>query len=98
MTPDDVRLLIGFLKGRVELEDASSRTVSFVEPTKADMVEAGVHADAIEQVLNAPWWSEMIEEVVETPEYCEAEDTPKEVLGYARDVVSEYVRKRFRLE
>jgi hypothetical protein len=36
----------------------------------------------------------MVTDVIETPEMCESDDSPHQVLEYARDVVSEYIRKR----
>ena len=47
--------------------------------------------------LEAPWWDEMVADIVETPAMCEPDDPPEQVLEYARDVVSEYIRKRARL-
>ena len=39
----------------------------------------------------------MVEEIVETPVICDPDDPPDLILEYARDVVSEYIRKRFDL-
>jgi hypothetical protein len=39
----------------------------------------------------------MVTDIVETPEMCDPEDPPEQVLAYARDVVSEYIRKRAEL-
>ena len=40
---------------------------------------------------------EMTADIVETPDLCEASDPPQQVLEYAKDVVSEYLRKRVQL-
>jgi hypothetical protein len=48
-------------------------------------------------LLAAPWIPEMFAEVLETPELCEPGNSVEQVLRYARDVVGEYVRKRFPL-
>jgi hypothetical protein len=36
----------------------------------------------------------MVADIIETPEMCDPEDAPEQVLQYARDVVAEYIRKR----
>lgn len=94
---DDVRKLIAFLESRVRPAREGGRDVSFLEPSRDDMVAGGVHPEAADQVLAAPWWSEMVADVVETPQYADPSESPEQVLAYARDVVGEYVRKRFRL-
>ena len=57
----------------------------------------GFTPDAVTQLLAAPWAAEMVTDVIETPKFCEPGDPPEMVLRYARDVVAEYVRKRFEL-
>lgn len=96
MKTDEVPRLIAFLESRVTLapgEDTPSVLVS--PPTVDDLVQAGFDAADAALLIEAPWWPEMLQEVRETPEFCEPEDGPDTVLGYARDVVGEYVRKRF---
>jgi hypothetical protein len=97
MEPDELREIMDFLRQRVQLEagEAVGRVVlRFDAPSVAEMAAAGLNAEGSQSILGAPWWDEMVTEVVETPEMCEAEDTPEQVLAYARDVVSEYIRKR----
>ena len=50
-----------------------------------------------EELRRVPWWDEMVTDVNETPDACDPDDPPHQVLEYAKDVVSEYVRKRFPL-
>jgi hypothetical protein len=100
MNPDELREIMEFLRQRVQLEPggaADEIAISFDVPTVADMVAAGLNPEGSQSVFSAPWWDEMVTDVVETPEMCEPEDTPEQVLAYARDVVSEYIRKRFKL-
>ena len=100
MNPDELREIMDFLQQRVRLEvgEAADRiVVRFDAPSVADMVAAGLNPEGSQSVLAAPWWDEMVTDVVETPEMCEPEDTPEQVLTYARDVVSEYIRKRAEL-
>ena len=89
--------MIAYLEGRVRLAEAGSRTVAFEMPGEDEMIEAGLDPEGVRRLLAAPWLSEMASEVLETPEFCEPDDSPEQVLRYARDVVGEYVRKRFPL-
>lgn len=95
MTPDELRAMTAFLESRVELADPGGREVAFGVPDEAEMVAAGLPLEGVRRLLAQPWLGEMVEEVVETPEFCDAEDPPEQVLRYARDVVVEYLRKRF---
>ncbi|UCC85225.1 MAG: hypothetical protein JSW46_10050 [Gemmatimonadota bacterium] len=97
MEPDELRAIMEFLRGRVHLEvgDAADQvTIRFEVPSVEEMAAAGLNAEGSQSVLAAPWWDEMVTDVVETPEMCEPEDTPEQVLEYAKDVVLEYIRKR----
>lgn len=100
MEPDELREIMEFLRGRVHLEAGGTGdpvVIRFDVPSLADMTAAGLDPDGSQSVLTAPWWDEMVTDVVETPEMCEPEDTPEEVLDYARDVISEYIRKRAKM-
>ena len=97
MTPDDVRKLISYLESRVRLAGSGSRVVEFDLPDEETMLAAGLHPDAVAQLLAASWAEQMTGDVRETPEFCDPDDPPEQILRYARDVVGEYIRKRFRL-
>ncbi len=100
MTRDELRAIMEFLMDKVHLKNPRSGgevTVGFDSPSADEMVAAGLNGDGCRQILDAPWWDEMVEDVVETPEMCEPDDPPEQVLQYARDVVSEYIRKRAEL-
>jgi hypothetical protein len=97
MTPDELRAIMDFLVERVRLADDKAGeeiAIAFDAPTVDEMVRAGLNSEGSGQILAAPWWAEMVEDIVETPEMCEPDDTPDQVLQYARDVVPEYIRKR----
>ena len=97
MTRDELRAIMEFLMEQVHLKDSQSNdeiTIGFNAPSTDEMVAVGLNADGCRQILAAPWWDEMVEDIVETPEMCEPDDPPEQVLQYARDVVSEYIRKR----
>lgn len=100
MTPDELRAIMEFLREQVHLRDPGEDgavCVGFDVPTVDQMAGAGLNAEGASQVLGAPWWDEMVEDIVETPEMCEPDDSPEQVLQYAKDVVTEYIRKRAEL-
>jgi hypothetical protein len=97
MTADDLRKLIEFVEGRVRIAESGGRGIEFEPPTERELLEAGLHPDGVRQLLQAPWLREMVADVRETPDFCDPGDAPEQVLRYARDVVVEYFRKRFRL-
>ncbi len=100
MNPEDLREVMEYLRQRVEFHTESIEgrvKVRFDTPSLAEMEAAGFDPEGSQRLLAAPWWEEMVADVLETPEMCEPDDTPDQVLEYARDVVSEYIRKRFTL-
>lgn len=99
MTPDELRDIMEYLRQRVRLKGQADGdvTVEFDAPTADAMAESGLNPEGSQRILAAPWWQEMIEDIVDTPDMCEPDDSPEQVLEYARDVVSEYIRKRAEL-
>jgi hypothetical protein len=100
MTPDELRAIMEFLRERVQPEGREGDgavVVRFDAPTADEMAGQGLNADGSRRILSAPWWDEMVTDIVETPEMCDPEDPPEQVLAYAKDVVSEYIRKRAKL-
>jgi hypothetical protein len=85
-----------YLEQRVQ--PAGERAVRFAVPSRDELIEAGFGEQGVGQLLDAPWLSEMVEEIEETPEFCDPDDPPETVLRYARDVVLEYLRKRYELD
>jgi len=98
MDAADLRAIVEHLQERITVAaDGDGRvTVCFPTAAEADLVAAGLHPDGVRRLLAETWWQEMVEEVVTTPEFCDPGDPPGQVLAYARDVVFEYVAKRFR--
>ena len=94
MTPDELRSIMEWLRERVQLEAGGEVVVRFDAPTGDEMAAAGLNPEGSSRIRQAPWWDEMAADVVETPEMCDPGDPPEQVLQYARDVVSEYIRKR----
>lgn len=100
MTPDDLRAIISFLKSRVFIggEKADDPIqIIFDAPDLATMVDAGLDAAGSKEILNADWWEEMVNDIIETPDFCESDDPPEQVLIYAKDVVEDYLRKRVKI-
>lgn len=97
MIPEDLRRLIAYLEERVEPAPGSSPALRFELPDREALLAAGLHPEAVKKLLDSSWLPEMVADVLETPEFCAPEDSPEQVLRYARDVVGEYVRKRIEL-
>ena len=100
MTPEELRAIIAYLRERVLLgsEEADSPvTIAFLAPSEEEMVGAGLNLEGSKKLLHFPWWEEMVTDIIETPDFCEPDDSPQQVLEYAKDVVSDYIRKRFPL-
>jgi hypothetical protein len=101
MTPEELRSMMAYLREVVRLgprETGSQIVITFLAPTEDDMIDAGLNAEGVKRLLQASWWDEMVTDIIETPEYCDPGDSPQQVLEYARDVVSDYIRKRFPLD
>lgn len=92
MTRDEIVRLVSWLKERVTLVEDGR--VAFHEPTEEAMAEAGFGPEFAALTLRAPWWPEMITDIVETPECVGGDCEPDLLLRYARDVVQEYIAKR----
>ena len=100
MTPDDLRKIITFLKSCVSIggEKADSPVcIVFDAPDLITMTSAGLDPEGSKEILNAAWWDEMVSDIIETHDFCEADDPPEQVLMYAQDVVMDYLRKRVKL-
>lgn len=97
MTADDLRAIMAFLREKVELKSMNPIEVTFTEPSKEKMVQAELNQNGIENILSADWWDDMVTDIIETPDFCEQDDSPEDVLEYAKDVVSDYLRKRVKL-
>jgi hypothetical protein len=97
-TPDQLRAIVEYLQDRVNLVSEGERTIGFAPPTVEEMANAGLDRATATRLTSAPWWPEMVDDIVETPDFAEPEATPTVVLGYAKDVVTEYIGKRFELD
>lgn len=100
MTPDDLKKIMSFLISRVSIDGENADSplqVIFDAPDLVTMVKAGLDEEGSKEILNASWWDEMVNDIIETPDFCEPDDPPEQVLIYARDVITDYLRKRVAL-
>ncbi len=100
MTPDELRAIMDYLRESVRLAPQNgedSISIDFQSPSEKQMIDAGLNVEGVKRILQVPWWNEMVTDIVETPEMCDEDDSPQKILEYAKDVVSEYIRKRFPL-
>jgi hypothetical protein len=92
----DIKRMYEWIQGQVRLVPGSDDpVVAFDAPTAEDFHLQGFDGDMVALTLGAKWWPEMILDIIDTPEFAEPDETPEQVLKYARDVVVEYFRKRF---
>jgi len=95
MKKDEIKRLIAWLQTRVNLANGGNEiTIVFDEPGAGDFPSHGFDEAVIGLTLERNWWAEMATDIVETPAFAEPDQSAEQVLTYARDVVSEYVRKR----
>lgn len=95
MKNDEIKRLVTWLQGRVNLaEDRETIEIVFDEPGAGDFSALGFGPEVVAMTLERDWWPEMAEDITETPDFAEPDESPEQVLGYARDVVSEHVGKR----
>lgn len=97
-TPDQLRDIVEYLENRVHLVVEGERDIAFGPPTADEMTSAGLDIATIDRLLTTRWWPEMVDDIIETPEFAEPDASPEVVLGYARDVIREYIGKRFQLD
>jgi len=96
-TPDQLRAIVDHLQSRVRLVAEGTREIDFSPLTAGEMASVGLDAATVERLLSCPWWSEMVADIIETPDFAEPEASPEVVLSYARDVIRETIAKRFQL-
>jgi hypothetical protein len=84
-----------WLQSRVNLDEhAEGIAIRFSEPTAEDLLHQGFGEEIIDLTLQSSWWSDMVTDIVETPDFAEPDESAEQVLEYARDLVVEYIAKR----
>jgi hypothetical protein len=96
MTADELRRMIDFLESEVRMSPTGARELTFAVPSEQALLAEGFEPDWVSQLIGAPWLEKMVQDVLETAEFCDPSDSPEQVLRFARDVVGEYIRKRFK--
>lgn len=95
MEKADIQRMYEWVQSRVRLVPGSDEPViAFDAPTAEAFKERGFTDDDIALTLGSGWWQQMIVDIIETPEFAEPDESPDQVVQYARDVVVEYFRKR----
>lgn len=97
-TPEQLRAIVEHLQTLVHPGSPGGRDIVFDVPSVDDVAAAGLDRQTYQRLRASPWWDEMVEDVVTTPEFAGPDEAADVVLTYARDVVEEYVRKRFELD
>jgi hypothetical protein len=100
MTHDELKAIMNYLRERVILSSKRNKypvEITFQAPTEDEMIEAGLNAEGVRRILSVSWWEEMVADIIETPDMCDTSESSQQVLSYAKDVVSEYIRKWFPL-
>lgn len=95
MDDAEIRRMYQWIQSRVTLAGASDAvSVAFAEPSADDFKNQEFSEEAVKLTLESAWWSEMVTDIIETPEYAEPGESAEQILQYARDVVKEYLAKR----
>jgi hypothetical protein len=95
MKPEEIKRMNEWLQSLINLDDqAEGVVITFKEPAPEDFAAQGFDEEVVKLTLGSDWWPEMVTDIVETPEFAEPDDTPEQILGYARDLIFEYVGKR----
>lgn len=96
MEREEIRSAMEILAARVTLRrgEQGACRIAFEDLDLEAMIALGITSELAARLSSAPWWDEMVEDVVETPEFCDPDADSDEILSYARDVVREYIRKR----
>lgn len=91
----DIKKMYEWIQGQVRLVPGlDDPVIAFDAPTAEDFKKNGFNDEMVALVLQSRWWPEMVVDIIDTPEFAEPDETPEQVLQYARDVVVEYFRKR----
>lgn len=97
-TPEQLRAIVEYLEERVRLVTDGDRAITFDPCTVEEIADEGLDLKTFTSLTSAPWWSEMVEDIIQTPDFAEPDATPSVVLSYARDVIREYIGKMFEID
>ena len=95
MEKSDIKRMYEWIQGQVRLVPGlDDPAIAFDAPTAEDFKKNGFNDEMVALTLQSRWWPEMVVDIIDTPEFAEPDETPEQVLQFARDVVVEYFRKR----
>jgi hypothetical protein len=95
MEKEQIIRLHEWFQGRITLDEgADAVKVIFNEPAAEDFKKEGFDEETVNLTIKSDWWAKMVTDVIETPDFAESDETPEQILQYARDLVVEYIRKR----
>ena len=95
MEKADIKRAYEWIQEQVRLvPSADDPVIAFKAPTAEDFKANGFDDEMATLTLQSRWWPEMVADIIDTPEFAEPDESPEQVLQYARDVVVEYFRKR----
>jgi hypothetical protein len=95
MERQDIKIAVELLVRRVRLvRNGDSCSLAFEDLDRDGMLALGIVPEVADRLAGTAWWSDMLGDVAETPDFCEPDATDDEMLELARDVVREYVAKR----
>jgi phenylpyruvate tautomerase PptA (4-oxalocrotonate tautomerase family) len=95
MEKEQIIKMTQWLQDRVKLGSDSDRiTIVFEEPSLDDFTAQGFSEEDVNLTLRSDWWKEMAADIIETPDFAQPDESPEQVLKYARDLVVEYISKR----
>ena len=97
-TADQLRAIVEYLEDRVKLVTDGDLAIAFEPPTTEEAFDAGLDVPTFSRLTSAHWWQEMVDDIIETPNFAEPDASSTVVLGYARDVIREYFGKRFEID
>ncbi len=95
MEKEEIKRAYVWIQNRVRLVPGSEEpAIAFDAPSATDFKDNGFDEELVRVTLQSRWWPEMVVDIIDTPEFAEPDESPEQVLQYARDVVVEYFRKR----
>ncbi|NIO29556.1 MAG: hypothetical protein GTO29_13495 [Candidatus Latescibacteria bacterium] len=95
MDTEQIKKMNLWLQSRISMDNtADGIVIKFDEPTAADFIAQGFDEETVNLTIKSSWWSEMVTDIIETPDFVDPEESPEQILKYARDLVFEYVGKR----
>lgn len=99
MTKVELKAIIDFLKTRITLSESQNTVnILFNSPDQNEISGAGISTEGMNMLLSSNWWHDMENDIINTPDFCDPDDPPDQILKFAQDVVTEYIGKNFNFD